>query len=368
MDHNNLYVEKCLWDSLKEEKRPIFLYGTGNGADKILNVLEERNIPVKGVFASDGFVRDRYFRGFKVLSYSDTVRENGDDIVILLCFGTDRPDVTSFIEELNRRHTLYIPDVPLYGGALFDKEYFDKNKNVIIRTRELLSDEVSKQFFDAAVNFRLTGKYEYLLTSEAFERTLSSLLDADKIKNIVDLGAYKGDTAKLFTSVFQNSENIYAVEPDPKTFAKLSEFAEAFNASDKKTKIIPHNFAASDTESTIEYSGSASRGAGAAGQNRRAKTKTVISRPVDSLNLENIDFIKYDVEGDEDAALRGSLKIISKSRPNLAVSVYHKTDDLFAIPLTVCEMLKTTGETYTFHLRRPPCIPAWDLMFYAVRH
>ena len=368
MDHNNLYEEKCLWASLKEENRPIFLYGTGNGADKILDVLEKRNIPVKGVFASDGFVRDRCFRGFKVSSYSDAVRENGDNIVILLCFGTDRPDVTSFIEELDRRHTLYIPDVPLYGGALFDKEYFKKNKNAIMQARELLSDEISKAFFDAAVNFRLTGKYKYLFPTEPFENSLTSLLDSGKIKNIVDLGAYKGDTAELFATVFPNSETIHAVEPDPKTFVKLSEFAEKMNSSEKKVKIIPHNYAASDLEATIEYSGSASRGAGAAGQNRRAKTKTVKSCPLDSMDLQNIDFIKYDVEGDEAAAFRGSMKTLARCHPSLAVSVYHKTDDLFSIPLTVAEMLKSIDENYTFHLRRPPCIPAWDLMFYAVRH
>ena len=367
MEKNTPYEEKSLWDSLKEENRPIFLYGTGNGADKILDVLEKREIPVGGVFASDGFVRDRYFRSFKVSSYSDIVRENGDNMIILLCFGTDRPDVTSFIEELNRRHTLLIPDVPLYGGALFDKSYFDKNRELIASVRDLLSDDASKAFFDAAVNFRLTGKYEYLLTAEPLERSLTSLLDTEKIKNIVDLGAYKGDTAGLFANIFESCETIHAVEPDPKTFVKLSEFAEKMNSSEKNAKIITHNFAASDRDAAIEYSGSSSRGAGAMGQNRRAKTKTVQTRPLDALNLQNIDFIKYDVEGDEACALRGSAKTISECRPSLAVSVYHKTDDLLVLPLAICEMLKKTGENYTFHLRRPPCIPAWDLIFYAVR-
>ena len=44
------------WDKLSSEKRPIILYGTGNGADKILDDCDKYNIKVSGVFASDGFV------------------------------------------------------------------------------------------------------------------------------------------------------------------------------------------------------------------------------------------------------------------------------------------------------------------------
>ena len=61
-------MTECLWDGLSRRECPIWLYGTGNGADKILDVLEARGIPVQGVFASDGFVRSRVFRGMPVRS------------------------------------------------------------------------------------------------------------------------------------------------------------------------------------------------------------------------------------------------------------------------------------------------------------
>ena len=37
----SLLSSPCLWEKLKNENRPIFLYGTGNGADKILDVCEK---------------------------------------------------------------------------------------------------------------------------------------------------------------------------------------------------------------------------------------------------------------------------------------------------------------------------------------
>lgn len=52
-----------LWDYLKGAKKPIVLYGMGNGADKIIKVLEDRGIEYKGVFATDGFVRENTFTG-----------------------------------------------------------------------------------------------------------------------------------------------------------------------------------------------------------------------------------------------------------------------------------------------------------------
>ena len=60
-----------LWHMLANETRDIWLYGMGNGADKILAALGERDIPVKGGFASDGFVRGQVFRGMPVRSFSE---------------------------------------------------------------------------------------------------------------------------------------------------------------------------------------------------------------------------------------------------------------------------------------------------------
>ena len=108
-----IWDRPSLWDVLAAEKRPIFLYGTGNGGDKILDVCAARGISVTGVFASDGFVRSRTFRDMPVQAYSDVTTRYGDDIVILLAFGTTLPEVTAFIDMLDEKHTLYIPEVPL---------------------------------------------------------------------------------------------------------------------------------------------------------------------------------------------------------------------------------------------------------------
>ena len=86
---NKTYTENhCLWQQLSKEKRPIFLYGTGNGADKILNICTNKQIPIEGVFASDGFVRSRSFREMPVQSLAAIEAAYGDD---LLCCWRSAP-------------------------------------------------------------------------------------------------------------------------------------------------------------------------------------------------------------------------------------------------------------------------------------
>ena len=347
---------ESLWDELKASKKPLVLYGTGNGADKIIDVLEGRNIGIDAVFASSGFVRERTFRGFKVESFGEVTGRLGFDINVLLCFGTSRPEVTKLIESVSEECSLFIPEVPLYGGALFDKEYLINNESSLLKARELF-DSASKRLFDDAVAFRMTGKYEYLSRTEETLTAYLRLAKEKKLETVVDLGAYTGDTLEVFASL-PDVKRISAVEPDPKSFSKLKESAERYS----DIEVSAYNFAASDENKEVSYSASGSRGAGHQGKNRRAESRTVSERTLDSLNLDKVDLIKFDVEGDEQKALNGAADTIERCRPALAVSLYHRTEDIFALPLYLKEQYPYLTH---FSLTRPKCIPLWDLLLIA---
>ena len=354
-----MYLNYSLWDKLRESQNPIFLYGTGNGADKIIEVLEKYNIKLSGIFASNGFVRDRYFHDFHINSYNNVISEYGNDIKILLAFGTTLPEVKTFIEQLDKNHDLYIPDVPLYGGDLFDMPYFMSHKSKLNNARELLYDEKSKSLFDDTVNFRLSGKYKYLLNTESIETTLSELFANKKIKKIIDGGAFRGDSSEIFADIF-SPDIIYSIEADPKTYTKLQKYAE----SEQRCKIITINAALSDIDGEVLYSSSGSRGAGEAGKNHRAKTSTTRCVKLDTVLPEQyIDYIKLDIEGSEETALRGSETLIKRCQPDMAVSIYHRTDDLFELIFRLHELLPN----HKLYLRRIDCIPMWDLTLYAVK-
>ena len=50
-----------MWEKLKATGKPILLYGMGDGAEKIAAELKKREIPIAGVFASEGFTRGQEF-------------------------------------------------------------------------------------------------------------------------------------------------------------------------------------------------------------------------------------------------------------------------------------------------------------------
>jgi hypothetical protein len=68
---------------------------------------------------------------------------------------------------------------------------------------------------------------------------------------------------------------------------------------------------------------------------------------LDTYVKEPVTFIKMDIEGGEYNALVGAREIIREQKPKLAISVYHRDDDLIKIPLLIHEMLPE----YRFYLR-----------------
>lgn len=60
-----------------------------------------------------------------------------------------------------------------------------------------------------------------------------------------------------------------------------------------------------------------------------------------------ITFIKMDIEGAEKEALVGAQNIIRNQKPKLAISIYHKKEDIWELPALLLEM----NPEYQFYLR-----------------
>lgn len=63
-------------------------------------------------------------------------------------------------------------------------------------------------------------------------------------------------------------------------------------------------------------------------------------------NVERVDFIKMDIEGAELRALKGAKNTIIRFGPRLAITVYHKPEDLWTIP----HYIKSLQGNYVFYL------------------
>ena len=319
----------------------------------VIKVLEKREISITGVFASDGFVRGHAFHGMPVRSFSDVCAlypENG--CVILLSFGTARPEVLALIEKVAERYPLFVPDVPVCGDELFDKSYFLAHEKKLFAARALLADDTSRRIFDLTLAYKLTGRLDLLLSATTKEGRDIEILNLQDARRIADFGAYNGDTAREMLKIAP-LEFILAAEPDRRNFKKLSEWA----AGVENCRLICRQAAIFDSVGEAAFDASGNRNAGLA-TGRTSNENAVSTTTADTLLAnEEIDYIKYDVEGAEAAALRGSVETIKRCRPRMKIACYHRSEDLFALPLLLAEI----APDYMLHLTRARSLPAWDL-------
>ena len=313
---------KDLWTYLKQTQKPIVLYGMGNGADKIISVLNRYDIKVSGVFACDGFVRQKVFHGFKVTDYK-TARKTFGDMIVLLCFGSALPDVIANVKRIAGEQELYAPDVPVFGDTLFNMEYAIDNKNRLQNIYNRLADEQSKLVFKNAVMYKLTGKIDYLFECETQPSEIyEKILKFTDSETYFDLGAYRGDTVEEFVSKVKDYNKIITVEPDLKTYNKLC------TATQSVKNITNINACVSDIDGETKFDMQHSRGS-SIGQG----SGIINSVTVDFLAKDfTPTYIKMDIEGAETAAIKGGAHTIAELKPKMQIAAYHRSEDLFTVP------------------------------------
>ena len=341
-----------IWQKLKRTDKPVLIYGTGNGADKIINELERLNIKISGVFAGEGFVRNRDFRGFHVMSYNEA-REKFGDFTALLSFGTSRPEVLRTIKQIKESHELYSVDVPVYGDNIFNAEFYEKHIEEINRVKALLSDKLSEKVYENVIRFKLTGETELLFGCETDRReAFENILKLSDNETYFDGGAFTGDTVEEFIKNVNSYKKIYAAEPDSKNFKKLESNCEKYE------NVCCLNAALWDKKGELHFSGGGGR-SGSISENG----KTVKCETIDGITGgKEITYIKLDVEGMEKEAVTGAAETIKKYKPKMLVSCYHRSEDIFSLPLQIMEI----RDDYKVYIRHNPYLPAWDTQFYFI--
>ena len=344
----NIYEEN-VWDKLKKSEKPVVLYGMGDGADKILAIFEQKGIRCADIFASDEFVRGHSFHGIRVKKLSEIEALYGE-VCVVLAFATNRDEMIERIFNIAEKHTVLAPDVPVAGITLFTKEFFTLHKEEFEKAYSLLIDDASRQAYERIINFKIGGDIALLKPFFEKERVYSECLKL-KGETIVDLGAYDGDTVREFIAADKNYQKIFALEPDEKNFKKLIKNTAGMR------DIVPFNFGAWDKEEIGLFSSESSRNSTVS-----VKGKEVHLTRVDALIKEPITLLKMDIEGSELKAIDGAKNTIQSVKPKLYICAYHRSEDMFALPLKIHEICPD----YRFYFAHHKYIPAWESNFYGV--
>lgn len=170
------------------------------------------------------------------------------------------------------------------------------------------------------------GLEYYLLRRQYFYERGAVTVRPEIGDYVIDGGACVGDTSLVFSNVVGASGRVFAFDPiaehlevlryNIKQFANANVTAMPYGLSDREVDLPPLIL--------DKYN-----------PGFRAANQQVPLRSIDSLvkegQLTRIDFLKLDVEGSEMETLQGAKNAISRFRPKMAISLYHKPDDLFEI-------------------------------------
>ncbi len=354
MIYEEIYPLVPLYRSLKEEKRPVFLYGMGNGAEKIFAYLSEKGVEIKGIVASDGFLRGQCFLGYDVISIS-RAEELFGELCLVLCFGLEG-ERSHFLGEIAKKHRIVSPNLPVFGEGVCDKDYILENMGSFQRVYELLEDDASREIFLNLLKYNVTGDISYLDFGNDVNPPESFYRHS---KRHIDIGAYDGDTVAEFISHSNSYSDIIAFEPDGVTFKKLQR-----NVADIP-KVKVENMAVSRRSGYVTFDGGNGRAShcGEGGD-------TVATVSVDEycgythINAKGVEVgsIKIDAEGMDEDVICGSVNTLYCCKSNVCVALYHRAQDIIALPL----LLRKHNYRYKFFLRKKEYIPAWDVFLYAI--
>lgn len=160
----------------------------------------------------------------------------------------------------------------------------------------------------------------------------------DEQQSFVDAGCLDGYTSKRFFECCKGRySNIWAFEPDTTSYEIC-----------KKELNLPdctvYDLGLYDKDGTISFKSGLNAGSTI---DLEGETTIKIAKLDNLLKGEKITFIKMDIEGAELNALIGAENIIRTQKPNLAICVYHKPEDIISIP----KLLLDYNPNYKFRLR-----------------
>lgn len=270
--------------------QPLVIYGAGGGGRYVLDLVKERlditQIPI--FFCDQAFETLQNVNGVKVISPKELITTYPKATIFI-------SSTVSFFEIRDFLLSQQIPNENILSGVFVDEE---------------------NQYFDPIMQF---GEHEIFL----------------------DVGACNGNTSVEFAKrVNGKYDKIYLFEPEASNLEIIAEntFVQDLIAKE----IVP--LGAWHQKEVLSFV------TGFSGACKISDSGTV-EIPCDSMDhiLKDVPvtFIKMDIEGAELNALKGAKEMILKYKPKLAISVYHKPEDIIEIPA----FIKSLVPEYQLYMR-----------------
>lgn len=323
---------------INHDKYDVYIFGAGASGAQALEYLTNSNIAVRGFIDNNSDKVGSLLNNYQVFSLKEVKKE----CTHIYIASTWYYDIKVQLQNEGYRHSILPIEFLTWDNYETMKIILEKdNEEKLNYIFNRLEDDESKGILRNMINYRLTLDYKTIKQS-SYEQYNHPKINRQHIRNIIDGGAYDGDTARFFDNIYK-SVNIYSFEPTVSNYEKLTQLKLRNN------EIEPIKKGLWEKEKTVKFKENFGSGGNNSIQSNGTNEieVTSIDTFISEYNIK-VDFIKMDIEGAEIPALKGAEFCIKNNHPTLAICVYHKPTDLYNI-LKILESWEVAYEYYLGH-------------------
>lgn len=249
-------------------------------------------------------------------------------------------------------HFLNCPDIDVLGGHY--RQHSDLMLSQFERflaLEDLWADSLSLSTYYCMLSGFISMSFQYFTfyCGDYESRYFPADVPFDFGQNEVfaDCGSYDGYEARFFAEkVGRRFGAIHAFEPDASNYARLTANLDHYARQHGLNNIHCHPVGVYDRKAFLSYYGIGT-GVALLDQPAEPGARGLNLVRLDD-TLEKMTHLRLEVEGAELAALRGARGLITKYRPSMTISAYHKPSDF----LDITDYIREDGSRYELRVRQ----------------
>ncbi len=324
---------------IKADKKNVVLFGAGYCLSLVLDLMEDNDIKVIGVCDNNKIKIGQKICG-KQIEKIEEIQKKYKQFNVVISTSHFKEIKQQLLDKGFENNIFHLPISAYYKNSIYGKNFVKRNHIQFSKVFDILEDDISKKVFVNVIrhNISLDPRwYQEISDYEINGYFGTDLYKEDENAVIIDGGAFDGDTYREFLSNTSGKFAKYvAYEPDTDNYNQLKKINDE--------KLITINKGLGEKSKKLYFTS----GMGVSSNISEDGDQIIEVGAIDQLNLgQRITFIKMDIEGAEKDALYGAKKIIMSDKPTLAISAYHKKEDLYDL----VNLIKSLNNDYKIYLR-----------------